>query len=78
MESLVTGLRKNTYKYTYDNKNYNEEEVLQMILTGNVKLRNCWNTVENDQFRKIRPGQLQERSPIEQRDPRIRKYQQDR
>ncbi len=78
VESLVTGLRKNTYKYTYDNKNYNEEEVLQMILTGNIKLRNCWHTVENDQFRKIRSGQLQERSPIEQRDPRIRKYQQDR
>ncbi len=67
VESLVTGLRKNTYKYTNDNKNYNDEEVLQMILTGNVKLKNCWNTAENDQFRKITPGQLQERSPIEQR-----------
>ncbi len=40
------------------------------IENGEISLTNCFFTVESDEFRKIRPGLIQERSPTEIRDPR--------
>ncbi len=77
MEKLVTGLKNKTYKYTYENKNYTNEEVLQMTQAGDLKLRSCWKPIGSDKFRKIRSGIQEERSPIEQRDPRIKKFHHD-
>ncbi len=53
VEKLVTGLKNKTYKYTYENKNYTDEEVLQMIQAGDLKLKSCWSTIGIDQFREI-------------------------
>ena len=43
-----------------------------MLEKEELKLKQCWNTVEADIFRKIRSGIIQERTPPPQRDPRLR------
>ena len=56
------------------NNKYKEDQLLEMIRVGKIKLIDCWNTIDKDNFRNIRSGLIQERSPIEQRDPRLRRY----
>ncbi len=73
-EDLVRHLRKNRYKYTYTNPKYTEDEILEMLRSGRIRFSKCWTIVGNDNFRKIRPGFQEERSPpLNQRDPRARK-----
>ncbi len=43
-----------------------------MIKEEVIKLKDCWYSVEKDEFRKIRSGLLVERSPMDKRDPRLK------
>ncbi len=70
---LLRGINSKKYKWTYTNMNYNEEQILRKIENDEISLTNCFSTVESDEFRKIRPGPIQERSPSETRDPRLAK-----
>jgi len=72
-EDLLNCIQHNTYKWTYININYTEDQVLQLIKKGSIKLKDCWNTIDKDAFRKIRSGLIQDRSPLVQRDLRLRK-----
>ena len=67
---LLKGIKSKKYKWTYTNKKYDEEQILRKIENGEISLTYCFFTVESDEFRKIRPGLIQERSPAESRDPR--------
>ncbi len=73
IETLITGIQNNKFKFTYTDNKFTEEQVLNMIKGGEFLLRECWNQVEKDTFRKIRSGIIQERSPINERDPRHRR-----
>ena len=73
---LKEGLQNNSYKWTYEDINYSEEQVLYAVVEGNIKLKECWHVVDNDIFRKIRPRCIVERSPLQDRDPRLRKTSQ--
>ncbi len=70
---LLEGIDSRKYKFTFTSKESSDKEVLDMIRSGRIILKGCWRTVDKGQFRKIRPGLVIERSPIEVRDPRIRK-----
>ena len=67
---LLKGIKNKKYKWTYTNKKYEEEQILHKIEHGEISLTNCFFTVGPDEFRKIRPGLIQERSPAETHDPR--------
>lgn len=72
-EELIKGIQSNKFKWTYTDKKYTEEQVLRKTQKGEINLSKCWFAVETDEYRKIRSGLVQERSPMEQRDPRLRK-----
>ena len=72
LEDLTTGIYHNKYKFTFTDNNYSEENVLELIKNEDNLLKECWNTIEIDTFRKTRPGCIQERSPPEPRDPRLK------
>ena len=67
---LLQGIKNKKYKWTYTNKKYEEEQILHKIEHGEISLTHCFFTVRPDEFRKIRPGLIQERSPVETHDQR--------
>lgn len=73
LDDLIKGIYQSKYKYTYADIRYTEEDVLDFIKNGEIKLSKCWNSVGKDTYRKIRNGLLQERSPLEERDSRHRR-----
>ncbi len=70
-EELVKGIFSNKYKFT--NKRFTEEQVLKKTQRGEINISDSFFALEIDEYRKIRSGLVQERSPIENRDPRLRK-----
>ena len=70
---LIKGIKNKKLKWTYTNKTFDEEQILRKTERGDIKLSNCFFTVEPDEFRKIRAGLIQVRSPVEQRDPRLKR-----
>lgn len=66
---LIKSARSNKIKWTYTNKNFEEEEILRKTEKGEIKLHKCFFSVEEDLYRKIRSGL----SPMEKRDPRLNK-----
>lgn len=72
-EDLVKGIQNKIFKYTYINKRYSEDQVLRKISKGELILTNCWFAVEENEFRKIVSGLVQERTLSETRDPRLKK-----
>ncbi len=72
-EDLVKGIQNKIFKYTYINKRYSGDQVLRKISKGELILTNCWFAVEENEFRKIVSGLVQERTLSETRDPRLKK-----
>lgn len=72
-DDLLNGITHNIYKWTYENTRYSEQ-ILQLTEKGEIALKGCLHTIDKDLYRKIRSGCIQDRSPLEQRDSRLRKY----
>ena len=72
-DELIKGIQSKMYKWKYTNKKYTEDQVLRKTKKGGINLSNCFFAVEEDEFRNIRSGLNQERSPMELRDPRLEK-----
>ncbi len=72
-EELVKGIYSNKYEYKFTNKRFTEEQVLKKTQRGEINISDSFSALENYEYRKIRSGLVQERSPIENRDPRLRK-----
>ncbi len=70
---LVKGINEKIYKWTYTKQVIPEQDMLQMIGDDRIRLKHCWKAVENSEFRKIRSGLQQERSPAHNRDPRLKR-----
>ncbi len=70
---LMKGIQKGTFKWTSTNTDYSEDQMMYLMSENYIIFKECWNTVGNDVFRKIRSGVIKERSPIQSRDPRHRK-----
>ncbi len=70
---LKEGILSNKYKFTYEDSTWTEEQIFDGIFERQIILQDCWMTVENDVFRKIRSGCSKERSPPEHKEHRIRK-----
>ena len=75
-EDLLKGIHKNTYKWIYSSTQYTEDNILNLIRQNKIRLSDCWKSVSKDIFRKIRSGLLQDRSLIDPRENRIRKFSQ--
>ncbi len=70
---LTTGIeKKNIYKRKYSETKCTEEQIMRKIRRNEINFnnRNCWIIVDNETFRKIRPGVTADRSPLASRDPR--------
>ena len=71
---LIKGIRKNKYKYRYTSSEYSEEYIINKVERGEIKINRCLYTLQTDEFRKIRPGLVEQRSQREDRDPRLRRH----
>ena len=69
---LTSGIEIKIYKGRYTESKYTEEQIMRKLRRNEINLKNpnCWNTVDNETFRKMRPGLNADRSPITSRDPR--------
>ena len=63
LSQLTLGIENETYKYTYNEDMLNPEDVKDLLRKGEIILENCWRTVEDSIFRKIRSGHNNERTP---------------
>ena len=63
LKHLIHGIDKGKYKWLYTNTTLKEEQVMQYIKNNEINLKDCWRIVDDQQFRKIRNGQFQERTP---------------
>ena len=70
---MKEGLETHKYKWTYEDKTYTEEEIFDAIVEGNIRLIDCWHAIDKGIFRKLRSGCTKERSPLQERDPRMRR-----
>ena len=51
------------YKWTYKNKNYQENEVLNSMKKDEINLTGCLKEIDDYQFNKIRSGLIQDKTP---------------
>ena len=72
-EEIVKPIQNNKIKFRYTDNRFTEEQILSKTYKGEIKLLNCWFSVEANEYRKIRSGLHQERSSLENRDPRLSK-----
>lgn len=63
LKALTKGMLKGTYKWTYSNGRYTEDEILKHLNNNEISLRDCWRIVEDQKFKKIRNGYTQQRTP---------------
>lgn len=59
----MKGIEEGTYKFTYNEPVIQPHELMGHIKKGDITLEECWNTVDDGVFRKIRHGQSDERTP---------------
>ena len=62
-ESLIKGIEDKTIKWTYTDPTFKEKEVEEKIVFGTVDLTDCFQLIDDDLFRKIKTGLIEERSP---------------
>lgn len=70
--SLAEALRENKIKYTYTDEMFEEEEVVNMIEKNSIELKECFSTMDNVIFKKLRSGLTRIHSPSGQTDSRRR------
>ena len=63
LRKLKEGLEKRKYKWAYTDERYEETEIYNHIINNEIDLDNCWRTTEDDNFRKLKSGQHQKRTP---------------
>lgn len=63
LNQLTQGIQDGIYRFTYSESTIEPHEILGLIKKGEIKLQNCFKTVKDCIFRKIRTGQLIDRTP---------------
>ena len=52
-DKLIKDIRSNDVKYRYTNNKFTEEEILRKTERGEIKLSNCWYSVDIGQFKQV-------------------------
>lgn len=61
---ITEGIRKGTYKYTYTYPNIDENEMLKLLTKSCINInRECFLTLDDGMFRKVRSGLIEDRTP---------------
>lgn len=67
-ESLVEAIRENKIKYTYIDDMFEEEDVVSLIGRNLIEQKECFSTMDNVLFKKLRSGLSKIHSPSGQRE----------
>lgn len=62
-QALLKGMDDKVIKWTYNDPNIREKEIMEKIVFGQIDLSDCFQIIEDDMFRKTKSGLLEERSP---------------
>ena len=54
--SLLEGIRNKTIKFTYEDSNLSESELMEKFVFGLVDTTDCHFLIDVDRFRKIKTG----------------------
>lgn len=64
LKNITDGLNKGTYKYTYTYQDIDESEMLKLLTNSCVDINHeCFLTLDDGVFRKVRSGLIEERTP---------------
>ncbi len=63
LKSIRQGIDIGLYKFRYTNPVYTEQEILLYLINNDIDLSNCWCTIDDTQFNKIRNGLHQDLTP---------------
>lgn len=61
--SLLRGIEEKTIKWTYTDPRIKEKEIMEKFVFGLIDLTDCLYIMDDDLFRKIKTGLIEERSP---------------
>ena len=62
-QSLVKGIEEKSIKWTYTDPTFKEKEVWEKFVFGMIDLTDCLYMIDDDMFRKVKSGLIEERSP---------------
>ena len=62
-KKLIEGIEDKKYKITFTTTTLDSNRVLQAIEQDEIDLDQCWQMLEDSQFRKLRSGRIMERTP---------------
>ena len=62
-QTLLSGIESKDFKWTHADPKVKEKEVQEKLVFGLIDLTDCFFVAEDDVFRKIKPGLIEERSP---------------
>ena len=60
---LIEAIENKKYKMAYTTEHMDFYEILEYIRKDNIVLDECWPIMDDDIFRKIRPGRELQRTP---------------
>lgn len=70
--ALAEAIRENKIKYSYSDKMFEDEEIIGLIEKNLIELKDCFTTLDNVIFKKLRSGISKVHSPPSQKDRRRR------
>ena len=62
-KKLMENIDNKLYVVKYESKDIDYFAILDLLNKGKIELTKCWKTIEDAQFRKLRPGKTLERTP---------------
>lgn len=60
---LIKGIEERKYKITFTSHNTDYTSIMEAIKNEEIELDECWSTLDDCQFRKLRAGRIMERTP---------------
>lgn len=61
--TLLKGIEDKIIKWTYTDPTIKEKDIMERFVFGQIDLSDCFHLVDEDVFRKIKTGLIEERSP---------------
>lgn len=62
-KALAEDLKENKIKFTFTDEMFNEEEIIGLIQENRIELKDCFQTMDNTIFKKLRTGLTKELHP---------------
>lgn len=59
-EDIINGIDNHTYKWTHTKEDIPDKLIYKMTVNNELKLKNCWGVAEDEAFKTIKNGLVEE------------------